>query len=137
MELLKKATGANLVHVPYRGSAPAVTDLLPDRFQVAVVDLTSAHPHIKAGTLLALGVPHVKRTAMAPDIPTVAEAGVQASGASAGSSGCWRLPARPLRSSSDCRVKSARSSPCRRFRPRSGSCPWNRPMKMTLPSPAC
>jgi tripartite-type tricarboxylate transporter receptor subunit TctC len=76
MELLKKATGANLVHVPYRGSAPAVTDLVGGQIPVAVVDLTSAHPHIKAGTLLALGVPHVKRTPLAPDIPTVAEAGV-------------------------------------------------------------
>jgi tripartite-type tricarboxylate transporter receptor subunit TctC len=76
MELLKKATGANLVHVPYRGSAPAVTDLVAGQIPVAVVDLTSAHPHIKAGTLLALGVPHFKRTAMAPEIPTVAEAGV-------------------------------------------------------------
>jgi tripartite-type tricarboxylate transporter receptor subunit TctC len=76
MELLKKATGANLVHVPYRGSAPAVTDLVAGQIPVAVVDLTSAHPHIKAGTLLALGVPHVKRTPLAPDIPTVAEAGV-------------------------------------------------------------
>jgi tripartite-type tricarboxylate transporter receptor subunit TctC len=76
MELLKKATGANLVHVPYRGSAPTVTDLVAGQIPVAVVDLTSAHPHIKAGTLLALGVPHVKRTPLAPDISTVAEAGV-------------------------------------------------------------
>ena len=76
MELLKKATGANLVHVPYRGSAPAVTDARGRQIPVAVVDLTSAHPHIKAGTLLALGVPHIKRTEMAPDIPTIAEAGV-------------------------------------------------------------
>ena len=76
MELLKKATGANLVHVPYRGSAPAVTDLVAGQIPVAVVDLTSAHPHIKAGSLIALGVPHVRRTALAPDIPTIAEAGV-------------------------------------------------------------
>jgi tripartite-type tricarboxylate transporter receptor subunit TctC len=76
MELLKQATGANLVHVPYRGSAPAVTDVVGGQIPVAVVDLTSAHPHIKAGTLRALGVPHTKRTEMAPDIPTVAEAGV-------------------------------------------------------------
>jgi tripartite-type tricarboxylate transporter receptor subunit TctC len=76
MELLKQATGANLVHVPYRGSAPAVTDLVGGQIPLAVVDLTSAHPHIKAGTLIALGVPHVRRTALAPDIPTVAEAGV-------------------------------------------------------------
>jgi tripartite-type tricarboxylate transporter receptor subunit TctC len=76
MELLKRATGANLVHVPYRGSAPAVTNLVGGQIPLAVVDLTSAHPHIKAGTLTALGVPHTRRTAMAPDIPTVAEAGV-------------------------------------------------------------
>ena len=54
MELLKKATGANLVHVAYRGSAPAVTDLVGGQIPLAVVDLTSAHPHIKAGTLIAL-----------------------------------------------------------------------------------
>ena len=76
MELLKKATGANLVHVAYRGSAPAVTDLVGGQIPLAVVDLTSAHPHIKAGTLIALAVPHTRRTAMAPEIPTVAEAGV-------------------------------------------------------------
>jgi tripartite-type tricarboxylate transporter receptor subunit TctC len=76
MELLKKATGANLVHVPYRGSAPAVTDTVAGQIPVAIVDLTSAHPHVKAGTLVALGVPHLRRTPMAPNIPTVAEAGV-------------------------------------------------------------
>jgi tripartite-type tricarboxylate transporter receptor subunit TctC len=76
MELLKKTTGGNFVHVPYRGSAPAVTDAVGGQIPLAVVDLTSAHPHIKAGTLIALGVPHAKRTAMAPEIPTVAEAGV-------------------------------------------------------------
>src|SRR5262245_59131404 len=76
MELLKKVTGANLVHVAYRGSAPAVTDLVGGQIPLAVVDLTSAHAHIKAGTLIALGVPHERRTAMAPEIPTVAEAGV-------------------------------------------------------------
>jgi tripartite-type tricarboxylate transporter receptor subunit TctC len=76
MELLKKVTGANLVHVAYRGSAPAVTHLVGGQIPLAVVDLTSAHPHIKAGTLIALAVPHTHRTAMAPEIPTVAEAGV-------------------------------------------------------------
>jgi tripartite-type tricarboxylate transporter receptor subunit TctC len=76
MELLKKATGANLVHVPYRGSALAVTDTVAGQIPVAIVDLTSAHPHIKAGTLVALGVPHLGRTPMPPEIPTIAEAGV-------------------------------------------------------------
>jgi tripartite-type tricarboxylate transporter receptor subunit TctC len=76
MELLKKATGANLVHVPYRGSAPAVTDLLGGQIPVACVDITSAFPHIQAGNLIALGLMDKKRTPLAPDIPTIAEAGV-------------------------------------------------------------
>ena len=52
VELLKKMTGANLVHVPYRGSAPAVTAVIGDQIPLASVDLTSGHPHIKAGTLI-------------------------------------------------------------------------------------
>src|SRR5205085_9339146 len=54
VELLKKATGANLVHIPYRGSAPAMTDLLGGQIPMAAVDLTSADPHIKAGTIIPL-----------------------------------------------------------------------------------
>ena len=69
---------------PTVSSAPAVTDLVAGQIPVAVVDLTSAHPHIKAGTLIALGVPHVRRTALAPDIPTIAEAGVAGFGRIAG-----------------------------------------------------
>jgi tripartite-type tricarboxylate transporter receptor subunit TctC len=76
MEFLKRATGANLVHVPYRGSTPAVTDLLGGQIPVASVDLTSALPHIRSGRLIALGVPTAQRTSLAPDIPTIAEAGV-------------------------------------------------------------
>jgi len=76
VELLKKMTGANFVHVPYRGSAPAVTDVLGGQIPMASVDLTSAHEHIKAGTLTALGVTSAHRAKMAPDIPTIAEAGV-------------------------------------------------------------
>lgn len=76
MELLKKVTGANLVHVPYRGSTPAVTDVLGGQIPVASVDLTSALPFLRAGHLIALGVPSQRRTSIAPDIPTIAEAGV-------------------------------------------------------------
>lgn len=76
MELLKQATGANLVHVPYRGSAPAVTDLLGGQIPIASVDLTSAYPHITAGTLRALGVAERKRSALVPQVPTIAEGGV-------------------------------------------------------------
>src|SRR5207248_507052 len=45
MELLKQATGANFVHVPYRGSAPAVVDVVAGQIPVAAVDITSAYPH--------------------------------------------------------------------------------------------
>jgi len=76
VELLKKMTGANLVHVPYRGSAPAVTDVIGGQIPLASVDLTSAHEHIKAGTLTAIGVTSAKRSKLAPDIPTIAEGGV-------------------------------------------------------------
>jgi tripartite-type tricarboxylate transporter receptor subunit TctC len=95
MELLKKATGANLVHVPYRGSAPAVTDVVGGQIPLAVVDLTSAHPHIKAGTLIALAVPHTRRTAMAPEIPTVAEAGIPGFGRIGGFIGLFAPAATP------------------------------------------
>src|SRR5262249_53778281 len=56
MELLKRQTGAKLVHVPYRGSTPAVTDLIGGQILVASVDLTSAFPQIQAGKVTALGV---------------------------------------------------------------------------------
>src|SRR5215831_11944299 len=95
MELLKKATGANLVHVPYRGSAPAVVDLIGGQIPVAVVDITSAYPHIVAGRLRALGMPGVKRSAAAPEIPTIAEAGVPGFAPGAGWLGLFAPAATP------------------------------------------
>jgi tripartite-type tricarboxylate transporter receptor subunit TctC len=73
VELLKRATGANLVHVPYRGSAPAVVDVIAGQIPLASVDLTSAYPHIQAGRLRALGLIDGKRFAAAPEIATIAE----------------------------------------------------------------
>jgi tripartite-type tricarboxylate transporter receptor subunit TctC len=84
MEMLKQATGTNLVHVPYRGSAPAVTDLLGGQISVASVDLTSAYPHIQAGTLIALGLADEKRSGLVPQIPTIAEQGVPGFGRPSG-----------------------------------------------------
>jgi tripartite-type tricarboxylate transporter receptor subunit TctC len=73
IELLKRVTGANLVHVPYRGSAPAVVDVIGGQIPLASVDLTSAYPHIQAGRLRALGLIDDKRFAVAPEIATIAE----------------------------------------------------------------
>jgi tripartite-type tricarboxylate transporter receptor subunit TctC len=76
MEMFKRATGANLIHIPYRGSAPAIVDLVGGQIPVAVVDITSAYPHIRGGRALALGMGEVNRSKAAPEIPTIAEAGV-------------------------------------------------------------
>jgi tripartite-type tricarboxylate transporter receptor subunit TctC len=84
VELLKRATGANLVHVPYRGSAPAVVDVIAGQIPLASVDLTSAYPHIQAGHLRALGLLDGKRLAAAPEIATIAEGGVPGFGRASG-----------------------------------------------------
>jgi tripartite-type tricarboxylate transporter receptor subunit TctC len=75
-ELLASMSKVKMVAVPYRGSGPAVTDLLGGQLPVAVVDLTSAFPHIKSGALTPLGMTSPARSAVAPEIPTLAEAGV-------------------------------------------------------------
>lgn len=76
-ELLASMAGAPMVAVPYRGSGPAVTDLLGGTVPAAMVDLTSAYPHVKAGKLVALGVTSPARSKVAPGIPTIAEEGVK------------------------------------------------------------
>jgi tripartite-type tricarboxylate transporter receptor subunit TctC len=95
VELLKKMTGANFVHVPYRGSAPVVTGLLGDQIPMGSVDLTSAHEQIKAGNLTALGVTSAQRAKTAPDIPTIAESGVPGFNGSSGFIGLLAPAATP------------------------------------------
>jgi tripartite-type tricarboxylate transporter receptor subunit TctC len=65
-----------IVHIPYKGSAPAVTDLLGGQVQVMFDNVPNVLGHVKAGKLRALGTSGAKRTALAPEVPTVAEAGV-------------------------------------------------------------
>jgi tripartite-type tricarboxylate transporter receptor subunit TctC len=84
MEMLKAATGANLVHIPYRGSAPAIVDLVAGQIPVASVDITSAYPHIVAGRAIALGMAEAKRSRAAPEIPTIGESGVLGFGRAGG-----------------------------------------------------
>lgn len=75
-ELLKTMTGINIVHVPYKGGAAALVDLMAGRIQVMMEGLNSATPHVKAGRVRGLAVTGPKRSPVLPNIPTVAEAGV-------------------------------------------------------------
>jgi tripartite-type tricarboxylate transporter receptor subunit TctC len=74
MELFKTTAGVRIVHVPYKGSAPAVTDLLGGHVSLMFDNMPSALPHVKAGKIRALAVSTLKRSPVAPEIPTVAEA---------------------------------------------------------------
>jgi tripartite-type tricarboxylate transporter receptor subunit TctC len=72
-ELFKAMTGAEMQHVPYRGSAPAITDLLGGRVQVMFDNMPSSISHIKSGSLRALAVTTATRSPELPDVPTVGE----------------------------------------------------------------
>jgi len=76
MELFKLMTGTNLTHVPYRGAAPAYTDVIAGRTPVFIDNLASALGQIKGGKVRALAVTSAKRSPALPDVPTIAESGV-------------------------------------------------------------
>jgi tripartite-type tricarboxylate transporter receptor subunit TctC len=76
MEMFRAATGIDVVHVPYKGFGPAMTDLLSGQVASAFASTLASLPHVKAGKLRALGVSTAKRSAAAPDVPTIAESGV-------------------------------------------------------------
>ena len=76
MELFRLMTGTNLIHVPYKGSAPMVTDLLGGHVQVAFDNVPNVIQQVKAGKLRALAVTSAGRDTSVPDLQTVAEAGV-------------------------------------------------------------
>lgn len=75
-ELFKMRTGTDILHVPYRGSGPAVADLLGGQVDSMFDNLPSSLPHVKAGKLRALGVTSATRVPTAPDVPTLAESGL-------------------------------------------------------------
>ncbi|CAG0982004.1 hypothetical protein BURK1_01796 [Burkholderiales bacterium] len=75
-ELFKVTTGAQMQHIPYKGSAPAIADLLGGQVQLMFDNLPSALPHIRAGKLRALGVTSARRAPALPDLPTIAESGL-------------------------------------------------------------
>ena len=75
-EMLKHLAGINMTHIPYKGSAPALTDLMGGQVMVMLDNIPSALPHIKSGKLRALATTGAKRDALLPELPTLAEAGV-------------------------------------------------------------
>ena len=75
-ELFKAVAGTPVVHIPYRGGGPAMMDTMSGQVAMSFPVLSAAQPHVQAGKLRALGVTGPKRSALMPDVPTIAEAGV-------------------------------------------------------------
>jgi tripartite-type tricarboxylate transporter receptor subunit TctC len=75
MELFKQRAGIDLVHIPFKGGGPMVTDLLGGQIQVVIADQANLMPHVKAGKLRALAVGTLVRSAVYPELPTIAESG--------------------------------------------------------------
>jgi tripartite-type tricarboxylate transporter receptor subunit TctC len=75
-ELLKSMTGVDIVHVPYKGSAPALTDLIAGRVHLTIDNLPASQPFAEAGSIRPLAVSTATRWPLLPEIPTIAEAGV-------------------------------------------------------------
>ncbi len=75
-ELFKHTTGIDIVHVAYKGTAPALTDLIAGQVQIVFSTMPPPLPHVKTGKLRALGVTSTTRAKAVPDVPTIAESGV-------------------------------------------------------------
>jgi tripartite-type tricarboxylate transporter receptor subunit TctC len=76
MELLLNVTGTTMLHIPFRGVAAAIAEVIGGRVDMAIASLASGVAHVRAGTLLGLGVSGERRAAALPDVPTFIEAGV-------------------------------------------------------------
>ena len=76
-ELFKTMAGVDMVHIPYKGAAPAVTDLLAGHVSLMFDNLASALPNIKAGRVRALAVTTLNRSPFLPDVPTISEGGLR------------------------------------------------------------
>ena len=75
-ELFRRMANVDIRHIPYRGAGPAFNDLIPGRVDVMFNNMGAVMPHIRSGTLRALGVTSLKRSPSLPDVPTISEAGV-------------------------------------------------------------
>jgi tripartite-type tricarboxylate transporter receptor subunit TctC len=76
MELLKSMTGIDMVHIPYKGTAPAMADVIAGQVSLLFNSMPAVLPHVQSGRLRGIAVGSAKRSPAAPDIPTVAESGV-------------------------------------------------------------
>ncbi len=122
-ELFKQMTGTYILNIPYKSNPPAVTDLLGGQIDMMITDMATGLPQVKAGKLKALGVSTRQRSPLAPELPTIAEAGVTgyemtywfAAYAPAGT------PADVTAKLSDMLVKAARSSSAAPFYQASGT----------------
>ena len=76
-ETLKHWAGFGMVNVPYKSTPPALEDIIAGRVSMMFADFTSAMPHVRAGTLRALAITRIKRTALFPELPTMDEVGVE------------------------------------------------------------
>ena len=77
MELFKSMSGVKMVHVPYRGAAPALTDIVAGHIEVYFGAMVSTLPHVKSGRTRALGVTALKRVPAVPEILTISEQGLK------------------------------------------------------------
>ena len=75
-ELFKSMAGIDVVHVPYKGTGPAITDLIGGQVQMMITGVVALMPHVKSGKLRGLGVTSAKRVAALPDLPTIVESGI-------------------------------------------------------------
>ena len=76
MELFKRQADVDLIHIPYKGSSPSISDLIGGRVMLTMDSLVQSFPHLKAGRLKALAVLGPRRVALLPEVPTIAEAGL-------------------------------------------------------------
>ncbi len=76
MELLKSIAGIDIIHVPYKSMAPALIDVLGGQIQMSMPTVNAVLPHLRSGRLRAIGVSSLQRSPTAPDVPTLAEAGM-------------------------------------------------------------
>src|SRR5215212_8174373 len=75
-ELLKTSAAIDIVHVPYKGNAAALLDLIAGRVQIMFSNMLTSMPHVRAGKLRAIGISSARRSPQAPDLPTIAESGL-------------------------------------------------------------